>query len=119
MGINMEVRQGISLVQLSGTLTSTNSNGLVAQFTAWLDRHAPARCVFELSKLEMMDSSGIGSIVTCLHKVKKLGGELCLAAAQGKTATVLAIARLDLIFKLYPTVDDAIQALAASPPTKP
>ena len=117
MSVSMEIRQGLSVVQLSGTLTSANSNSLVAQFAAWLDRHSPARCIFDLSKLEILDSSGIGSIVTCLHKVKKLGGELCLAAAQGRTATVLAIARLDLIFKLYPTVDAALQALAV-PETK-
>jgi anti-anti-sigma factor len=113
MSMNMEVRQGISVIQLTGTLTSANSNSLVAQLAGWLDRKNPARCVLDLGKLEILDSSGIGSIVTCLHKVKKLDGELCLAAAQGRTATVLAIARLDLIFKLYPTVDAAIAALAA------
>ena len=102
-------------MQLSGTLTSANSNGLVAQFAGWLDRGNPARCVIDLSKLEILDSSGIGSIVTCLHKVKKLDGDLCLAAAQGRTATVLAIARLDLIFKMYPTVEAALAAVAAAP----
>ena len=81
--------------------------------TAWLNRHAPARCIFDLSKLEMLDSSGVGSIVTCLHKVKKLDGNLCLAAAHGKVATVIAITRLDLVFKIYPSVEAALQALAA------
>ena len=112
MGVNIEVRQNISLVQLSGTLTSANSNSLTAQFGAWLDRKNPAQCMIDLSKLEILDSSGIGSMVTCLHKVKKLGGELCLAGAQGRTATVLAIARLDLIFKMFPTVEAALAALA-------
>ena len=112
MGVNIEVRQNISLVQLSGTLTSANSNSLTAQFGAWLDRKNPAQCVIDLSKLEILDSSGIGSMVTCLHKAKKLGGELCLAGAQGRTATVLAIARLDLIFKMFPTVEAALAALA-------
>ena len=112
MSVNIEVRQNISLVQLSGTLTSANSNSLVAQFGAWLDHKNPARCVVDLSKLEILDSSGIGSMVTCLHKAKKVNGELCLAAAQGRTATVLAIARLDMIFKMYPTVDAALTALA-------
>jgi anti-anti-sigma factor len=113
MILNMEVQQGLSVVQLGGTLTSDNSNGLVAQFTAWLDRHAPARCIFDLSKLEMLDSSGVGSIVTCLHKIKKLDGNLCLAAAHGKVATVIAITRLDLVFKIYPSVEAARQALTA------
>ncbi|MCX7007296.1 MAG: STAS domain-containing protein [Kiritimatiellaeota bacterium] len=114
MSVNIEVQQGISVVQLSGTLTSANSCGMVAQFAGWLDRHNPMRCVFDLGKLEILDSSGIGSMVTCLHKVKKLDGELCIAAAQGRTATVLAIARLDLIFKTYPTVEAAIAALSTS-----
>ncbi len=114
MSVNMEVRQGISIVQVSGMLTSANSNSLVAQVTGWLDRKNPARCVLDLSRLEILDSSGIGAVVTCLHKVKKLDGELCLAAAQGRTATVLAIARLDLIFKMYPTVEAAVAALAAA-----
>ena len=112
MGVNIEVRQNISVVQLSGTLTSANSNSLTAQFGAWLDRKNPVKCVLDLSKLEILDSSGIGSMVSCLHKAKKLEGELCLAAAQGRTATVLAIARLDLIFKTFPTVDAAVAALA-------
>lgn len=112
MSVNIAVQQNVSIVQLSGTLTSANSNGLVAQFAGWIDRKNPVRCVLDLSKLEILDSSGIGAIVTCLHKVKRLDGELCLAAAQGRTATVLAIARLDLIFKLYPTVDAAVAALA-------
>lgn len=113
MSVNIELQQGVSVVRLTGTLTSANSNALVAQVAGWLDRRNPARCVLDLGKLEILDSSGIGSMVTCLHKVKKLDGELCLAAAQGRTATVLAIARLDLIFKTYPTVEAAIAALAA------
>ena len=108
MILNMDVRQKVSIVQLADSLTSANADSLVAQFASWLDRKNPARCIFDLSKLEILDSSGVGSIVTCLHKVKRLDGDLCLAAAQGRTATVLAIAHLDLIFKMYPTVDAAL-----------
>jgi len=114
MNMNMTVRQGVSVVQVSGTLTCENSDALVTRFTAWLDLRSPARCVFDLSQLEMLDSSGIGRLVMCLHKAKSHGGEVCLAAVHDKPATVIAIARLDRIFRVFPTVDAAVQDLAGA-----
>ena len=103
----------ISMIRVNGALTCNDPQGFVPRFTAWLDHREPARCVLDLAGLEMLDSSGIGAIVSSLHKVRTRNGDLVIAGAQGRVATVLKIARVNQFIQMFGTVDEAQQALAS------
>jgi anti-sigma B factor antagonist len=113
MPIDFQRIAEVSVIRVSGLLTCNDSQGFVSRFTAWLDHREPTRCVLDVADLKMLDSSGIGAIVSCLHKVRTRKGDLVIAGAQGRVATVLKIARVDQFIRLFATVDEAQRTLAS------
>lgn len=63
--------------------------------------------VLDLSQVEFVDSSGLGAIVSCL---KRLGprGTLAVAGAQGAVARLFTLTRMDRVFPLHASVDEAV-----------
>jgi anti-sigma B factor antagonist len=70
------------------------------------------RLVLDLSRVEFIDSSGLGAIVSCL---KRLGprGSLAVAGAQGPVMRLFTLTRMDRVFPLEETADAAVARLSA------
>ena len=67
--------------------------------------------VLDLSRVEFVDSSGLGAIVSCL---KRLGpkGSLAVAGAKGSVQRLFTLTRMDRVFPLHDTVDAAVDSLS-------
>lgn len=65
------------------------------------------RVVLDLSSVNFLDSSGLGSIVAAM---KLLGPDrtLELAGLQNSVARVFSLTRMDTVFTIYETIEDAI-----------
>ena len=98
-----------TVARIAGALTADNSDGLLSQLRAHFHQHKPEGYVFDLGGVDLLDSVGIGSLVACLHHVRKAGGDLRLAAAGGKVLMALKLARADHVFQLHPTADAALR----------
>lgn len=60
-----------------------------------------------MSDVKFVDSSGLGNIVRAFSTVKEAGGQLKLAGKSDKVQGVLSITKLNSVFELYPSVEDA------------
>ncbi|TMV04869.1 STAS domain-containing protein [Ruegeria sediminis] len=71
----------------------------------------PERVILDLSAVEFIDSSGLGAIVAAM---KQLGGgrRLDLAGLTPVVEKVFRLTRMDTVFTLYPTLDDALSERA-------
>ena len=69
----------------------------------------PDRVILDLSTVEFIDSSGLGAIVASM---KQLGRDrrLDLAGLTLAVDKVFRLTRMDTVFKLYQTLDDALNA---------
>ena len=67
----------------------------------------PARLVVDLSGVPYMDSSGVATLVEAMQIARRTGSKLVLAALQDKVRSIFEIARLDMVFSIVNTVDDA------------
>jgi anti-sigma B factor antagonist len=69
----------------------------------------PDRVILDLSTVEFIDSSGLGAIVASM---KQLGRErrLDLAGLTLAVDKVFRLTRMDTVFNLYPTLDDALNS---------
>ncbi len=67
------------------------------------------RVILDLSSVEFIDSSGLGAIVAAM---KQLGGgrQLDLAGLSPMVEKVFRLTRMDTVFKLYATLDEATAA---------
>ena len=65
------------------------------------------KIIFELSRLDAIDSTGVGIIVMCEGKVRKAGGEVRIAGATGLVKDTLVMTHVDRLVPLFPTVQEA------------
>lgn len=68
--------------------------------------------VLDLSKVDFMDSSALGAVVSCL---KALGGrgDFAVSGAQGAVMKLFQLTRLDRVLKLHDTPEAAAAAIRA------
>ncbi|MHC4081745.1 MAG: STAS domain-containing protein [Planctomycetota bacterium] len=67
----------------------------------------PTRLVIDLSGVPYMDSSGVATLVEAMQIARRTGSKLVLAALQEKVRSIFEIARLDMVFSIVNSVDDA------------
>lgn len=66
--------------------------------------------VVDLSGVTGIDSSGVASLLEAFQRASRRGRAFALAAAGDSVLRVLRMARLDTVFKLSVTVEDALKA---------
>lgn len=64
----------------------------------------------DLSNVKYMDSSGVATLVEALQKVGKYGGKLKIASLRAAVKDVFELSRLDKVFDIYDTTEDALEA---------
>ncbi len=64
--------------------------------------------VVDFSRSAYIDSSGLGALVSLGKRLRELGGDLRLAALNDDLRTLFELTRLDALFPLYATRQDAI-----------
>ncbi|MFD1912651.1 STAS domain-containing protein [Halodurantibacterium flavum] len=68
--------------------------------------------VVDLSATEFMDSSGLGALVSCLKRIGPKGG-IAVAGLGSSVARLFLLTRMDRVFSLHGTVDEAVARLEA------
>ena len=71
---------------------------------------ADRNVLVDLSAVTYIDSSGVASLVEALQASRKKGTQFALAAASEPARRVLELARLDRVFTMHDTVEDALNA---------
>ncbi len=65
--------------------------------------------VFDLGKLELIDSSGVGAIVSLFKRVRTLQGDVKIARLAGQPAEIFKLLRLDRAFDIFESVEEAVE----------
>ncbi len=67
--------------------------------------------VLDLSEVSFIDSSGLGALVAVLKSLQ--GGDLVLCGLGGAVANMFKLTRMDKVFRIFQTADEAISTLSA------
>jgi len=70
----------------------------------------PDRLVINLSQVDYMDSSGVGTLVEVFRRVNAYKGKLHLCSMNERVRSIFEITKLDQIFKIYATEEEAMAA---------
>ena len=73
------------------------------------------RIVFDLSEVGFLDSSGLGIFLSCIRRVKALGGDLKLCGLQSMLRSLFELVKMNRLIDVYTTCEEAIAALAPAP----
>lgn len=100
-------KEGDALVaSVAGDIDLNNSPALRATLFDLIARHAPTKLILNLAQVPYMDSSAIAVLVELMRRMK--GGKIILASLQPRVKGLLEIARLDSIFAITGTEQDAL-----------
>src|SRR5699024_4118236 len=66
--------------------------------------------VADVSKIELMNSSGLGMLIGGLITLRKADGDLRIANPTEKIQGLLDITKLATVFRQFDTVDDAVES---------
>lgn len=97
------------LATVNGEIDLHNSPELRGALLEILTNEQPKKLILNLSKVAYMDSSAIAVLVEMLQKLRKQGGKLCLTYLQPRVKSLLEIARLDSIFIVVATDEEALK----------
>ncbi len=105
-----QLESGIALVTISGRLVLGKDEERLEAITGDLIKQGQKKFVYDISALDYADSSGIGTLVSCLTQVKKADGDLRMAGANVRMKRLFQMTGVQSLISLYPTVDAATQA---------
>jgi anti-sigma B factor antagonist len=68
------------------------------------------KLVLDMSRLNFVDSSGLGAILSCLRQLSAKGGDLKLCCLTKQVRAAFELVRMHRIFEIYPTREEAVRA---------
>jgi anti-sigma B factor antagonist len=113
MDYEIENEDGVKVVRLSGPVDVSQAMQLREVLGEHLDGPG-ARVLVDLSGVPLIDSSGIGVMVTAHRRADSAGASFALAGADATVARVFSLTRTDKLLTLYPEVEEGVEALRAA-----
>lgn len=105
-------QSGVKVVHLHGPVDVSRAMALRDLLGEQIDSPS-ARVLLDLSDVSLIDSSGIGILVTAHRRAAGQGARFALAGATGTVARVFEMTRTDKLLAIHPTVEDGVGALAS------
>jgi anti-sigma B factor antagonist len=102
-------QEGIAILTLIGRLTVGESNTLRERVTAH-QTAGDTKIVMDLTKLDYIDSTGLGTMVICQTSLAKLGGAVKLVNPNKRNVDLLLLTKLHSVFEVFNEVPDAVNS---------
>jgi anti-sigma B factor antagonist len=67
------------------------------------------KVVIDLSRVEFVDSSGCGALLSCLRQLGDRGGDLKLCGVQKNVERLFELVRMNRIIDIYPSKEEALK----------
>ena len=103
----VETRQldgGVSVVTISGRLAIGGETEKLDAAVSKLLAQDVKNVVLDIAALDYVDSSGVGTLVACLTKVRKAGGEMKVAGANPRIRRIFAMTGVESLMPMFDSV---------------
>ncbi len=98
-----------TVVRLEGEIDLNRSPAFHESLLDICEDH-PKRLIVNLSKVDYIDSSGVGALVDAYRRLKRDGAQMILVAPSERVQGILEITRLDQFFQIAQTEKEAMKA---------
>jgi anti-sigma B factor antagonist len=109
MDIHVDQLENIAIAEIPvEELDASNAGEMKRDMAPILN--ANNRVVIDLSRLQFVDSSGLGAVLSCLRQLSAKGGELKLCGMTKQVRAAFELVRMHRIFEIFPTRLEAVHA---------
>jgi anti-sigma B factor antagonist len=105
--------QKLAIVKLEGNLDVTAAGQVRRRLYAVIAQGYP-NLLLDVEAVGLVDSSGLGVLVSALHRCRTLSGTLCLCQAPESLRMVLDLTSMQKALICFPTLDEGIQQFPTS-----
>jgi anti-sigma B factor antagonist len=108
LSLHVHVVDGLRVFELSGSLdiaTSPTVRASLLEASAGGDH----RLIVDLSRVDFLDSTGLGALIGAQRRAKEVGGDVRLVVKEGQIVRLLRTTGLLKVFPVYATLDDALR----------
>jgi len=102
-----EMRGSVLVLSLKGNLDAITVPELKPEIDGIITDRRTA-VVVDLAGLTLIDSSGVGAIVSLFKRVRALSGDVKVAGVTAQPKEIFRLLRLDRAFDIHPTVEEAM-----------
>ena len=109
MEIKTRVTQTIPIIELQGRLDAHQGPRVEKKFAEITVNNN--RTVVNLSKVHFIDSTGLSVLIKWAKRQREKQGDLVLCELQQPVRIIFELTRLDRLFEIYASENEALQAL--------
>ncbi len=102
---------GVVVIKPEGRLNMVAAPTLRKELHALVEGGSK-RVVVDLSGTELIDSSGLGALISGLKVARQAGGDLRIAAPTRQVVTVLELTNLNRVLSVHPSAESAFDGQA-------
>lgn len=106
--IEVEKRDGYTVIKCSGELDTYNCGKLRSVVTDLVDKEDCIRIVIDLSNLEYVDSTGLGCLFGIYKRINENGGKIAMICFGPQLLEVFKMTSMDTVFNIVPTLAEAV-----------
>lgn len=106
---SVDWKDATAIVSATGDIDMSSSVAFQQEVLKILNSN-PQRIVISLHGVNYMDSSGLASLVKLLSRSRKTGAKIVLAGLNPRVKSLFEITRLNGIFKICDSIDEAMTA---------
>lgn len=99
--------EGVLLAELSGEITLLQSNELKENIKNEMAKLKTTRLLLDLSKVPLVDSSGLGMLISLFKHINQEQGSIVYAGMTDYVKKIIGFAKLDKIFTIVDGLEEA------------
>ncbi|MCS6884936.1 MAG: STAS domain-containing protein [Blastocatellia bacterium] len=100
----------VNIVKLTGRLTPDEQEDLLLKTVNKLVSEGEKFFLLDLSGVNYINSTGVGSLIQCLKTAQDADGDLKLLNPSQAVSQIIQVSKLDSIFKSYTDLDSAVSS---------
>jgi anti-sigma B factor antagonist len=108
--IQQRETEGIVILDLVGDLVFGPEDAELRDKLLALRTAGQVNIIFNLKEVHRIDSTGLGTLVFALARLRKAGGNLALANLNRSHLQLLQLTRLGLAFEIFPDEHEAVNS---------
>jgi len=110
MKLNTLEKDGIVVLEPKGKIMGGPDATILHDKLHEYIQQGKKKVVIDMSKVEWMNSTGLGILISGLTTLRNNQGELRLANVTGKIQSLLTITKLITVFEAFDSVEDAVKS---------
>ncbi|MEM6291893.1 MAG: STAS domain-containing protein [Myxococcota bacterium] len=111
MRVEVDIKETNVLVTIQGSIDLFSSGALKKELSGLLEK-GHNDFLFNLEGVDFVDSSGLGVLVGTFKQVRVGKGDVALANLRPAVKKIFELTRLDQVFSIYESVEDALAKAA-------